>query len=122
MLLGLWLDQLHADPQILLTGGINILFHGKADQDVVVVNSYRVLGVLVRQKDTSLRVFEICSLVAGLNHRISVDVGYLLLVLWLTEEHFHLVRGVAELEDDGVLLLGAMVRMEQLFTKVFECL
>ena len=115
VLLGVALDQLHAEAQLGACRVLHVLLHCQTLQDVLMVDSYRVNRVLVRQDDARFSRFEGRSAHIHLAHaRAALQVLDQVLVLGVVQKHLNLTIRFNILQYDGMSLLAPMVDMKQL--------
>ena len=122
MLLALGLDELHTERHLSPLRLPDVLLHGQADQNILVVHFYRILGILIGQKDTNLGESNLAPLETLVSDGVSIDVHYSRLVVGMTHKDPHFVGGVVRQQHNSVLVLRAVFGMEQLFAEVVECL
>ena len=60
-----------------------ILLHSKAYQNVLMINTYGIFGVLVGEENACLGVDDVSSLQAFVCHGVSTDVLYRSLIVWI---------------------------------------
>ena len=123
VLLGVALDQLHAEAQLRSRYVLHILFHRQPLQYILVVDSYRVYSVLIRQYNACFCGFERGSTHICLAHaRTALQVLDQVLIFRIVQKHFNLTVRLNVLQYNRMSLLTAMVDMEKFLNKCLQCM
>ena len=91
MLHALGLDELHHQRYISLGDFSYVLFYRKTLQDILVIDSYRIFGVLVRQHNATVSLGKRRSFEVIVIHCASLNKRKFHLISWLVEEHFQVL-------------------------------
>ena len=81
------------------------------------INNCGIPRVFIGQKNTRLSFLDSRPLKILTDHRVTVDEPHYRFIIGVVQEHLHLIRGIMRLQDDGVSILGTMIRVEQFLTK-----
>lgn len=92
MLLGVTLDELHTEAQVLPFLVHHVLLHSQTVEDILVVDCYGVDCVFIGQDDAGVRGCKCSPVHVALIHAAtSLQILKSVLVLWVMQEHLDLV-------------------------------